>query len=77
MKREKMDLIVEWLASECKDAGEDLDSLEGAVVDRLRQLGQRTLQRLVEEKKGAMREPDGPANVGSEPDLSAIGQKPC
>jgi len=77
MKREKMDLIVEWLASECKDAGEDLDSLEGAVVERLRQLGQRTLQRLVEEKKGAMREPDGPADVGSGPASSAIAARRC
>ncbi|HUT60782.1 MAG TPA: hypothetical protein VNA25_23295 [Phycisphaerae bacterium] len=38
MKREKVDLIVEWLAGECRDAGEDLDSLEGAVAERLREL---------------------------------------
>jgi len=67
MKCEKMDLIVEWLAGECKDAGEDLESLEGAVVERLRELGQRTLQKLVEEKKGAIREAPRRADAGSGP----------
>ena len=67
MKRESMDAMVEWLAGECRDAGDDLDSLEGAVVERLRQLGQRTLEKLAEEKKGATKGPRGRAHAGGGP----------
>ena len=54
-KRCEMDMVVEWLAGECQDADEDLDSLEAAVVERLRRLGRQTLQKLAEQKKGLSR----------------------
>jgi len=77
MKAELMDKMVEWLAGECRGAGDDLDSLECAVVDRLRGLGQRALQRLAEEKKGATRDPREPANVGDGLDSSDTGRRRC
>ena len=77
MKDEAMDAMVEWLASECRDAGEDLDSLEGAVVERIRELGRRTLQKLAEEKKGVMKEPGARARAVSGLDLWGIDPKRC
>lgn len=77
MKREAMDAAVQWLVEECRDAGEDLDSLETAVVERLRQLGQRGLQKLLEQKKGAMKEPGGPAHAVSGLDLWGIDPRRC
>jgi len=77
MERDKMDVVVQWLVEECKDAGEDLDSLETAVVERLRELGQRGLEKLLEQKKGATKEPGDPARAVSGLDLWAIDPRRC
>lgn len=76
MKREVMDQIVTLLAKECREAGSDLDELEGKVLECTRQLGQRTLQAVLEEKKGAMRDPRGAANVGNRLGSLVIGPRP-
>jgi len=77
MDSEKMDLIVQWLASECQEAGEDLDALESQVTERLQELGQRTMQKVLDEKKGAMAGPRCPVSADGEPGLSAIDRKSC
>jgi hypothetical protein len=77
MKRDMMDVVVQWLVEECQDAGEDLDSLETAVVERLRELGQRGLQQLLEQKKGATKEPGGRVRAVNGLDLWGIGPRRC
>ena len=77
MKRKSMDAMVEWLAGECRDSGDDLDSLEGAVVERLRELGQRTLEKLAEEKKGATKGLGVRADAGGGRGSSATAARRC
>lgn len=75
MKQEVMDQIVALLSEECLEAAGNLDELEGKVLECTRQLGQRTLQSVLERKKGAIREPRRAANAGNEPVLLATGPR--
>lgn len=67
MRREVLEQVAELLAGELSGEADDLDSLEGQVVEGLRQVGQRALQVKLEGKKGATPAAAWPVRAAEKP----------
>ena len=67
MKQEVLEQISVLLAGELDDAKGDLDDLEGQVVQAIRKIGQKALQRKLEGKKRATQPAESPASADKTP----------
>jgi len=64
MKQEVLEQISVLLAGELDDSEDDLDNLEGQVIQAIRQIGQQALQVKLEAKKRATQAAESVANAG-------------
>lgn len=64
MREEVLRQVAELLAGELDGAADDLDSLEGEVLQVMRRVGRATLQRKLEEKKGGTEAAESRADAG-------------
>ena len=65
MREEVLRQVAELLAGELDGASDDLDSLEGQVLQVMRRVGRATLQRKLEGKKRATRAAGSPADAAA------------
>ena len=69
MREEVLRQVAELLAGELEGASDDLDSLEGQVLEVMRRVGRATLQRKLDEKKGGTEGAGSCAHAGRRPGL--------